>query len=183
LAISRLVQWNRAPASRLFEEHGEISRHCGLNVVTPIDTKHVKQSEGEAMQSPLEGLRVLVVEDEAMISIALQEMLSDFGCEIAGTAARVQPALNLARNLELDLAVLDINVRGERVDPVGDVLAARGVPFIFATGYADAGIPPRFKSRPLVEKPYDSTGLLRALQGAAGEGPERSQDAIPQACG
>lgn len=119
------------------------------------------------MQRLLEGLRVLAIEDEPLILLGLEDMLSNFGCEIAGTATWVEPALDLARNLKLDLAVLDVNVRGERVDPVADVLEARGVPFIFATGYAVADVPPRFKSRPMVEKPYDSTGLLRALQRAA----------------
>jgi CheY-like chemotaxis protein len=110
----------------------------------------------------LEGLRVLVVEDEVMVSLELQEILLELGCGIAGAAGRLREARALAHEADCDLAVLDIDLCGERADDVADLLAARGVPFIFA-GYGEERIAERHRSAPLVEKPYTRELLRRAL--------------------
>ena len=113
----------------------------------------------------LKGLRVLVVEDEPMLSLALQDMLTDLGCEIAGTAGRLEAALKTSRDLTFDIAVLDINLGGTRVDEVADAIAKRGIPFVFATGYGQEGLKAHPEA-PVVEKPYESTDLERAFQQA-----------------
>lgn len=112
---------------------------------------------------PLRGLRVIVVEDEAVLEMALEDMLTTLGCIVAGTAMRMRRARDLVATIAFDLAVLDINIAGERVDPVADELARRGVPFVFATGYGEAGVAPHFKSRPIVHKPYSERELEATL--------------------
>ena len=115
--------------------------------------------------SALRGVRVLVVEDEPMVSLALQDALADFGCEVAGSAARLQPALDLAHRLTFDIAVLDIDLDGTRVDRVAEAIAARRLPVVFVTGYGpDAA--PRHVSGPVLEKPYETANLERALRQA-----------------
>jgi two-component SAPR family response regulator len=109
----------------------------------------------------LQGLRVIVVEDEAMLSLNLQDMLADLGYEIAGTAGRLEKAIELGRNAQCDAAVLDLNLAGKRVDPVARLLIDRGIPFIFASGYGEDGLDGI--RAPLLEKPYEIEGLRRAL--------------------
>ena len=111
----------------------------------------------------LAGFRVFIVEDEALLLLALQDLLADLGCQIAASAAQLHMALDLADKVACDVAVLDINIGHDRVDAVADILAQRGVPFIFATGYGDQGVPARHRSVPLIEKPYDGDSLRDAL--------------------
>jgi CheY-like chemotaxis protein len=113
----------------------------------------------------LRGLRVLVVEDEPIVSLALQDMLAELECEVVGTAARLESALKLAHQLTFDIAVLDINLGGKRVDPVAHAVAARGLPVLFATGYGRESAPPH-AAGPVLEKPYEPIGLRRALSEA-----------------
>jgi CheY-like chemotaxis protein len=118
---------------------------------------------------PLNGTRVLVVEDEAMLLIALREMLSDIGCEVAASEADLKGALQSARGQTFDVALLDIDLAGINVSPVADVLAARGIPFAFASGYCSGRIPPRYANRPRAEKPYRTDDLRAALMRALGK--------------
>ena len=116
----------------------------------------------------LNGLRILVVEDEAAISLLLEDMLLDFGCEVVGPAARLASALELAANEALDLAILDVNLAGEPIYPVAEALEERKVPFVFSTGYGSAGIKETYRDRPVVQKPFAQNDLrlrlLSALQ-------------------
>jgi CheY-like chemotaxis protein len=109
----------------------------------------------------LNGLRLLVVEDESMIALMLEDMLDGFGCVVVDVAGTLSRGLTLAANesLFLDGAVLDINLGGEKVYPVAERLAARGVPFIFCTGYGVDGLPARFASVPTLTKPYQAEDL------------------------
>ena len=111
----------------------------------------------------LDGLRVLVVEDEAAISLLLEDMLLDFGCEVVGPAARLATALEAAGKEALDLAILDVNVAGEPIYPVAEALQARGVPFVFSTGYGSAGIRDEFRERPVLQKPFAQNDLRQKL--------------------
>jgi DNA-binding response OmpR family regulator len=113
----------------------------------------------------LEGKRVLIVEDDALLLMSLQDMMSDFGCAVAGCAMALDPALQMARDLPIDIAVLDVNLAGELVTPVAELLAAKGVPFVFATGY-DSHIVPSLADRPRVAKPYTGKQLEAALRRA-----------------
>ena len=116
-------------------------------------------SSGEDLQ----GLRVLVVEDEAAISLLLEDMLLDFGCEVIGPAARLSAALDAVHREHVDLAILDVNVAGEPIYPVAEALAERSVPFVFSTGYGSAGIKDAYRDRPVLQKPFAQHDLKQKL--------------------
>ncbi len=99
--------------------------------------------------------RVLVVEDEAIIAMLVEDMVLEFGSEVVGPVAKLDQALNLARNAELDAAILDINVGGAVTFAVADVLQERSIPFIFATGYEAWAIPETYADVPLCVKPVE----------------------------
>lgn len=108
--------------------------------------------------------RLLVVEDEYIVAMDLAGMLEDRGVTVIGPAASVKDALALISAEEvIDGAVLDINLRGERAYPVADALRARGVPFVFATGYDAWTIPEPYADVPRCEKPVDTGALARLL--------------------
>ena len=111
----------------------------------------------------MNGLRVLVVEDEAAISLLLEDMLLDLGCDVVGPAARLGTALELAQGEALDVAILDVNVAGEPIYPVAAALVERKVPFIFSTGYGSAGIKDLYRDRPVMQKPFAQRDLQQNL--------------------
>lgn len=115
------------------------------------------------MTSDLAGLRVLVVEDEMMVSMLIEDMLDDLGCKVVGPASRLDEALALAGVAELDCAVLDVNLGGQSIFPLADFLRAKGAPFAFATGYGDAGLRDVDKGSPVLQKPFRETDLARVL--------------------
>lgn len=115
------------------------------------------------MTSNLAGLRVLVVEDEMMVSMLIEDMLDDLGCKVVGPASRLDEALALAGEAELDCAVLDVNLGGQSIFPLADFLRAKGAPFAFATGYGDAGLREIDKGSPVLQKPFRETDLARVL--------------------
>lgn len=116
--------------------------------------------------------RILVVEDEMSIVLMIEDALLELGAEIVGPTAWLDAALQLAREATIDLAVLDINIQGGNTYPVADILDARGVPFMFCSGYGDWALEERHRDRPRLTKPF-STGelsdrvieLLRAQSG------------------
>jgi CheY-like chemotaxis protein len=113
---------------------------------------------------PLRGKRVLVVEDDAMVCIMLEDMLGELGYIIAAQAARIDGALEAVRTGEFDLAILDINIGGEAISPVAEALAARGTPFVLATGDDERGLPELYRDRPMLAKPFRIDSLERMLQ-------------------
>ncbi|MFC3839422.1 response regulator [Paracoccus rhizosphaerae] len=106
-------------------------------------------------------LRVLLVEDEMLIAMDMEDMLVAMGYVVVGPAMRLQKAVEKARVENLDLAVLDVNLAGERSFPVAEVLRERGIPFIFATGYGTAALTEEFEGTITLQKPVDP-GQLRA---------------------
>lgn len=118
---------------------------------------------------PLAGVRVFIVEDEALILDTLQDMLEGLGCHVVESAVRVDEALAKLAAVDPDVAVLDVNVAGHRIDPVADLLAARGVPFVFASGYGRASLPAAYRERVLLTKPYRKADLRAALDAALPE--------------
>src|SRR5258706_10728903 len=112
------------------------------------------------------GLRVFVVEDEAMVSMLIEDTLADIGCSVAGTAARLDEAMDKATSLDFDLAILDVNLNGVRAYPLAEVLAKRGIPLVFATGYGAAGIPYALRYFSLLAKPFQQRDLESALANA-----------------
>ena len=110
------------------------------------------------------GRRVLVVEDEFLISLTTVEFLESLGCEVVGPAARLAAAFELAQSEALDAAVLDINIAGDMVWPVAEVLRRRGIPFIFLSAHPRLGeFPMPFAAIPHLEKPLEQNRLLREL--------------------
>ena len=121
-------------------------------------------------QPPMPAKRILVVEDELMIRMLLEDMLGELGYIVAAEAARIDEALEATKNADFDLAILDGNLNGEPVSPVADALAARGTPFVFATGYGERGLPEPYRDRPMLKKPFQMDGLKEMLQNALAAG-------------
>ena len=114
----------------------------------------------------VEGLRLLIVEDATLLALELEAGLVEAGATIVGTAGDVDEAMGHAE-APLDAAVLDVNLGGKLVTPVAERLAARGVPFVFATGYGERGAPGGFDA-PIVRKPYNIHQIVRAVAEAVG---------------
>ena len=113
--------------------------------------------------------RVLVVEDDVMIRMLIEDMLADLGFAVAAEAAKVHEALAAVKSADIDVAILDVNLGGETTGPVAEALAARGTPFVFATGYGEHTLPEQFRDRPLLKKPFQIDGLKRMLESALGK--------------
>ena len=114
----------------------------------------------------LNGKRVLLVEDEALVAMLVEDMLADEGCEVAATASRLGEAMAMAGDtgLAIDIAILDVNLAGEPVFAVAEVLAKRGVPFAFATGYGAGGLPESWRNRPTLQKPFTAADVHTVLE-------------------
>jgi CheY-like chemotaxis protein len=111
--------------------------------------------------SALEGMRVLVVEDEPVVAMCLEDILECLGCVTVGPASRLAEGQALAEAGGLDAAILDINLGGERSTSIAETLRAQSIPFAFASGY---GAPPEgFEGHPLMEKPYREADLVAVL--------------------
>ena len=123
----------------------------------------VAQDTPEIAGVPLAGRRILIVEDETLVSMVIEEALKDLGCTIVGPVATRDRALALARVEPLDGALLDVNLGGEPVYPVADALSARGIPFAFVTGYGHAGIADRYARMPTLVKPFQLATVERLL--------------------
>ena len=111
----------------------------------------------------VDGLRVLIVEDALLLALELESGLQEAGAHVIGCAADVEEALRMMELGPIDAAVLDANLNGRSVTPVAEALAARKVPFVFATGYGDAAGAPGDFQAPVIRKPYDVTQVAAAL--------------------
>jgi CheY-like chemotaxis protein len=109
------------------------------------------------------GLSVFVVEDEAMIRILMADMLRELGHTLAGEAGHIDEALRLAQSTEFDLAILDVNLRGELITPVAKLITGRGRPIIFATAYGSDGLPEELRDHPVLQKPFELDALATAI--------------------
>jgi CheY-like chemotaxis protein len=121
----------------------------------------------------LAGRRVLVVEDEALVAMLLEDMLEDLGCKVLGPMMRVSEALAFVaeHGADIDVAILDVNLAGERSFPVAEALRARGAPFILSTGYDDVGIDEGWRGGPILRKPFLANQLESILREALGAAP------------
>lgn len=114
----------------------------------------------------LNGLDVLVVEDESMVSMLIQDILTSHGCRIVETAARVKEALEKVAQVSFDVAIVDINLNGESSVPVIEGLVDASVPLVVATGYGSRGLPPPLGALPILQKPFTDDDLTKALVAA-----------------
>jgi DNA-binding response OmpR family regulator len=113
----------------------------------------------------LRGVRILIVEDEYLLADDLNTALSEAGAHVLGPAASVEDATTLIGNeAKIDVAILDVNLRGDMVFPLADALRERGTPFAFATGYDDWALPTRFADAPRIEKPFRSERVADILK-------------------
>lgn len=125
-------------------------------------------AHGQAPAAPgrpagkVEGMKVIIVEDAILLAMELEAGLAEAGAEVVGSAALVEEAMALV-DLPMDAAVLDCSLNGVSVTPVAEALAARGVPFLFATGYGEAGSAPEGFDAPIIRKPYDVAQITAAL--------------------
>lgn len=122
-------------------------------------------SSKQGPESSLVGMRILIVEDEMMVATLLEDMLTDLGCDVI-KAGRVAKAVQFVASTEFDGAILDINVAGEPVYPVASELQARGIPFIFSSGYGAGGLAPEYRDRPTLSKPFQQQELAPVLAAA-----------------
>ena len=110
------------------------------------------------------GLRIFVVEDEALVAMNLEMMLEDLGCIVVGPVMRFDRAeAMVGDDLVADAAILDVNVGGREVFPLASRLTEKEVPVIFASGYDRAGIPREWHEFPILQKPYTTQDIARAL--------------------
>jgi len=115
--------------------------------------------------SPMQGLRVLVVEDNWLIAETICDLLVDRGCTVVGPAPDTERGLRLLADERPDGALLDINLAGTLSFPLASVLQDRGVPFVFMTGYDDGAIfPPEFRAVRRIAKPFDVNDVLDVLE-------------------
>ena len=113
------------------------------------------------------GRRVLIVEDESLVAMLLETILADLGCDVVGPESNIEDGLNAVADVAgLDAALLDVNVAGREIFPVAEALKAKGVPFVFSTGYGEAGLPEHWRGNPTVQKPFTEGAIREALMTA-----------------
>jgi CheY-like chemotaxis protein len=112
----------------------------------------------------LHGLRLLLVEDEALVAMLVHDIISDAGAVVVCAVPNVEEAISVLDSESVDGAILDVNLAGEQVDPVADELAARNIPFLFLTGYGRSGIAERFPDATVVTKPFEDAHFLAAVR-------------------
>jgi CheY-like chemotaxis protein len=111
----------------------------------------------------LAGKRVLVVEDEMLVLMAIEDMLTDLGCTSITAAATVEKAVALIEAQPFDLATLDVNLDGRRSHSVASALSGHGIPFVFSTGYGEHSVDDGYGNRPVLNKPFDHSQLVKIL--------------------
>jgi CheY-like chemotaxis protein len=107
--------------------------------------------------------RVLIVEDETMVSMLIEDMVGDLGGHVIGPAASFEQAMTWALEADFDLAILDVNLAGLAVYPIADVLRDRGIPFIFTTGYDSSVIPQSYRGQRMLPKPFSHQTFCEAV--------------------
>jgi CheY-like chemotaxis protein len=107
--------------------------------------------------------RLLVVEDEYLIRMLLEDMLADLGYDVAAAVGTVAEASAFAESGDFQAAILDVNIDGEEIYPVAEILARRGLPFVFVSGYGERNLPAPFNDCPALQKPFQVEQLKSAL--------------------
>jgi len=136
---------------------------CRANIWAGEWDQHGVSEKRGARHSVLSNRRILVVEDEAPIALALVTILEDQGAIVVGPAQTVGAALRLIVQSQIDCAILDIKLAGEYASAVADALSRRHVPFAFLTGFDDNVVPFRHGGRPTIHKPFTSVSILQTI--------------------
>ncbi|MCK9915280.1 response regulator [Microbacteriaceae bacterium K1510] len=106
---------------------------------------------------------LLVVEDEYLISMLLEDMLTDLGYNVTAAVGTIKEAREHASTGDFQAAILDVNLDGQEIFPVADILAERGLPFVFVTGYGEGSLPAHYRARPALQKPFQAERLKETL--------------------
>lgn len=122
------------------------------------------------MGSLIKNAAFFLVEDEALLRMMTADMLEELGHRVVGEAGTIKAAEPLARSAEFDLAILDINVGGYHITPIAQIIADRGLPFIFVSGYGSEGRPQSFRDRPALRKPFVIQNLADIINKTLGGG-------------
>ena len=127
----------------------------------------------DAASHPLHGLRVLLVEDERLVAMLIEEFIRELGCELACSANRIVKAIKCLETTSIDAAILDLNVAGVSTLALAEMLDQRGIPLVFASGYGAQGVDGRWRTRPVLQKPFTAGELCLALLAALDEKKQR----------
>ncbi len=160
--IDRASKQLGAELTKVWRDEGLVCQLKILHGATPCDTEPSPRTYGPGptrQDHALKDQRVLIVEDEALVAMELAQVLSDAGAQIIGPAGSIEEALQLVARQTIDRAVLDINLGGRMVTPVAQALARRAIPFVYLTGYQDAGV----SDGPVLRKPANADLLLSTL--------------------
>lgn len=120
--------------------------------------------------------RILVVEDEYLIARHMRILLRRLGNEVVGPVPSLEGAIRLASSESLEAAILDIKLADDRpVYPLADLLAKRGVPFLFVSGYSAVDIPRRYRGVELIVKPTSLQAFHAAVEGLLARRPSQER--------
>ena len=114
------------------------------------------------------GIRVLVVEDEGFVAMMIEDMLDELGCEVVASVADIGAACEAASRVNVDIAMLDVNLAGQLVFPAAEILRQRQIPVLFSTGYASTSLPAEFVGNQVLNKPFSRAELQEKLALALG---------------
>lgn len=120
--------------------------------------------------SDFAGRRILIVEDSPVVGPFTADLLDELRCDVVGPAPNMAAARELIESEKIDAALMDVHIRGERVFPLCEALAAKGIPFVLTSGYADWNMPEKWEGCPRLQKPYslgEVEEALKALLGAS----------------
>jgi PAS domain S-box-containing protein len=136
------------------------------NPTSPIETIGLGEIATPDASITLAGGSIMLVEDEALVAMAVNDSLTSLGFSVIGPFSRVSDASRALRDRQIDAAILDVNLDGEMVYSLAEILIARNIPFVFATGYGAESIEKRFEHIPVLQKPIEKNTLSRIFVSA-----------------
>lgn len=150
---------------------------CAIDIPFTDEIGHAEQpplkKENEMSESEMSGRRILVVEAEMLIALTIEDVVQDSGGKIVGPVTTLEKALKLVEEEEFDAAILDVSIRGGKVYPIAEALVARGIPFVFASGYGDWALPEELRDKPRPIKPFTVATLKEQISALCGEAKSR----------
>jgi CheY-like chemotaxis protein len=115
------------------------------------------------MDDATSNLKVMIIEDEGIVAMLLEDMLNSLGHEVVASASNIEGATKLVADAQIDLAILDVNLNGHHTYSIAETLTSRGIPFIFATGYGNAGLKSEWRAAKVLQKPFTERDLAQLI--------------------
>jgi len=134
-----------------------------MGTVELLETRGNVETAAAGAGIVLTGGSIMLVEDEAIVALAVNDSLTDLGFSVLGPFSRVSDACRALQDNQVDAAILDVNLDGEMVYSLAEMLTARKIPFVFATGYGAESIESRFEHIPVLQKPIEKDMLTRVF--------------------